>query len=284
MRSAAAAGQLQVPQPRTPEDGSKPSADVEGDAVRRPRVLSELGLLLVVYVGYSFTRVLVDVEPAVARANGELVLSVERLLGLDVEAAAVEWLVGSTAASVLAGYAYAALHYTVTPLVLLWLYRVHPRRYRSARTVLVAATCAALLCYWLVPTAPPRLLASAYPDVLALTSEYGWWGTDASAPRGLGSLTNEYAALPSMHVGWAFWCALAVLPAVRRPLVRALAAGYPVLIVVVVIVTANHYVLDAVAGAVLVGGLTVIARSAGRLRGPARSGPAEPPGLATNDQ
>ena len=234
-----------------------PAAGVGAPAVTarastRPRARVELGLLLAVYVGYSLTRVLVDADPAAAKVNGELLLSLERGLRLDVEAAAVDWLLRSTALSVAAGYAYATLHYTVTPLVLLWLYRVHPHRYRVARTALAVATCLGLLCYWLLPTAPPRLLDAGYPDVLALTADYGWWGTEASAPRGLGTLTNQYAALPSMHVGWAVWCTVAVVAATRSPAVRVVALLYPVLVTVLVVATANHYVLDAVAGAALV--------------------------------
>ena len=233
-------------------------------AVRRPRALRELGLLAVVYACYSLTRVLVDADPGIARANGELLLAAERALGLDVEAALVEWLLSSTALSVGAGYLYATLHYTVTPAVLIWLYRVHPHQYLRMRGVLVVATCLALLCYWLVPTAPPRLLDGPYPDVLALTSQWGWWGTEASAPRGLGSLTNQYAALPSMHVGWAAWCGLAIATAARRRWLRVLGVAYPVLITVVVVATSNHYLLDAVAGAALVAALLVVAHVAAR--------------------
>ena len=236
-----------------------PARSAASVSARRPRAVAELGLLAAVYVAYSVTRVLVDADPELARVNGLLVLSVERAIGLDVEAAAVQWLVQSTALSVVAGYAYAALHYTVTPVVLLWLYRVHPQRYAGARSTLAIATCVALVFYWLVPTAPPRLLGDAYPDVLALTSGYGWWGTEASAPRGLGTLTNQYAALPSMHVGWATWCGLVVAATARRKAVRAVALAYPVLITLVVVVTANHFVLDAVAGAALVGALMAAA-------------------------
>ena len=114
-----------------------------GDPVRvprRPSPWAEVALIAALYVGYSLTRVLVNADPATAMANGELVLAAERALGLDVEAAAVRWLVDSTALSVVAGYLYALLHYTVTPAVLVWVYRRHPEQYRSARLILLAAT------------------------------------------------------------------------------------------------------------------------------------------------
>ena len=236
--------------------------------------LRELALIGVLYGAYSLSRVLVDSGPAEAMHTARQVLEAERWLGLDVEAQVVAWLVASPVLSVVAGYAYAALHYTVTPAVLVWLYRSHPDRYRQARTVLVLATVVALVCYWLVPTAPPRLLSDAYPDVLALTSHWGWWGAEASAPRGLGSLTNQYAALPSMHVGWAVWCGLVVGLLARSRWARTLGLAYPVLVSVVVVATGNHWVLDAVAGAavvVLAGLATVGASSSRRTAGRAPS-------------
>ena len=229
---------------------------------RRPSAWVEVALIAALYVGYSATRVLVDADPAAAVANGELVLAMERAIGLDVEAALVAWLVDSTVLSVLAGYLYALLHYTVTPAVLVWVYRRHPGHYRSARLVLLAVTAIALVCYFWIPTAPPRLLPDAYPDVLALTSQWGWWGAEASAPRGLGSLTNQYAALPSMHVGWAAWCGVVVAVLAQRTWVRAAALAYPVLVTVVVVATGNHYVLDAVAGAGLVLGVAALGAAA----------------------
>lgn len=227
-------------------------------APRRPSAWLEIGLIAALYVGYSGTRMLVNADPATAVANGELVLAVERAIGLDVEAAMVDWLVGSTVLSVLAGYFYALLHYTITPAVLVWVYRSHPDQYRWARLILMAATAIALVCYFWVPTAPPRLLPDPYPDVLALTAQWGWWGAEASAPRGLGSLTNQYAALPSMHVGWAAWCGVVVAVLARRPAVRAAGVAYPVVVTVVVVATGNHFVLDAVAGAVLVVGIAAM--------------------------
>ena len=101
--------------------------------------------------------------------------------------------------------------------------------------------------------APPRMLPG-YVDVLATTSVNGWWGSDASAPKGLGGLTNELAAMPSMHVGWALWCAWVVFLCTRSRLLRTLVAVYATGTTVVVVITANHYLLDAVAGAAIVAG------------------------------
>lgn len=237
---------------------------------RRPAAWAEVALIAVLYVGYSLSRTLVDADPAAAVENGQLLLTAERAVGLDVERSLVDWLVASTTLSVLAGYLYAALHYTVTPAVLVWLYCRRPDQYRGARLVLFAATAVALVCYFWVPTAPPRLLPDAYPDVLALTAQWGWWGAEASAPRGLGSLTNQYAALPSMHVGWAVWCGVVLAVLARTRTMRVVGVGYPLLVTLIVVATGNHYLLDAVAGAALVLGFAALAALAPRLA-PVRS-------------
>lgn len=113
--------------------------------------------------------------------------------------------------------------------MLIWLYRRSATQYVTARRALVVATIIGLAFYLLVPTAPPRLIGGAYIDILSQHVQAGWWGADASAPRGLGGITNELAAMPSLHAGWALWVAL------------------------VIVGTANHWVLDVVVGWLVVG-------------------------------
>ena len=100
------------------------------------------------------------------------------------------------------------------------------------------------------PTLEQRFWARV--DTLAATSEQGWWGSNASAPRGLGGLTNELAAMPSLHVGWALWCTWVVYLCCTRRSVRILALAYTAGTTVVVVATANHFVLDVVAGAAVI--------------------------------
>lgn len=122
--------------------------------------------------------------------------------------------------------------------------------YRFARTWLMTSTLVGLIGFTLAPTAPPRLLAGGhgFVDTMAQYSSYGWWGGDASAPRGLGGLTNQYAAMPSLHVGWSLWCGIVLWRYGRTRFVRALGIAYPLGTTLVVMGTANHYFLDALAG------------------------------------
>jgi hypothetical protein len=239
--------------------------------------LRELGLLGAVYVIYSLGRLVVGAEPDAAMEHAAELITIERHLSLHPELHLNEALQSVPALAVLAAYWYSLLHYTVTPAVLVWLHRRHPGSYVSARTALVVATLLGLVGFWLYPTAPPRMLGDhGFVDTLASFSEWGWWSTDASAPKGLGGLTNELAAMPSLHVGWAVWVGWYVATHARRRLVIAAAVAYPVVTSLVVVATANHYWLDAVAGAALVGAVIAVTSvvRARKSEGRARSRPA----------
>ena len=203
-----------------------------------------LGLL---YVAYSSVRVLASDDLADALAHASRILRLEQVLHLDGE----QWLNGvffaHRALEVGASFYYAAAHYLLTPAVLFWLWRRHPDSYLPARRALVAASLVALAMFLLLPTAPPRLFGG-YHDVLALTADVGWWSTSASAPQGLGDLTNQLAAMPSMHVGWALWCALVVATCARSRTIRIAGWAHPLVTLLVVVGTGNHWILDAVVG------------------------------------
>jgi hypothetical protein len=216
-------------------------------SVRRPRAQVELALLVLLYLGYSVGRLLGHAGLPAATAHARDLLHIEVLLHLNIERHANEVLDSVPLLALIGSYWYALLHYIVTPLVLLWAYHARPLDYRRVRNALVLASAIGLVGFTLIPMAPPRMLPG-YVDTLATTAQHGWWGADASAPRGLGALTNQFAAMPSLHVGWALWCAWVVFTLARRRWVRIAAIAYPIGTTLVVVGTANHYVLDAVAG------------------------------------
>jgi PAP2 superfamily len=214
----------------------------------RPRAQVELALLAVLYVTYSVGRLVGHAGLPAATAHAYDLLHVETLLHLNIERHANELVDSVPLLALVGSYWYALLHYVVTPAVLLWAYHARPLHYRRVRNALVLASGIALVGFTLIPMAPPRMLPG-YGDTLAMTAQHGWWGGDASAPRGLGALTNQFAAMPSLHVGWALWCAWVVYTLADRRWVRLAAIAYPIGTTIVVVGTANHYVLDAVAGA-----------------------------------
>jgi hypothetical protein len=238
----------------------------------RPRAQVELALLVLLYLGYSMGRLLGHAGLPAATAHARDLLHIEALLHLNIERHANEVLDSVPMLALLGSYWYALLHYIVTPAVLLWAYRARPLHYRRVRNALVLASAIGLVGFTLIPMAPPRMLPG-YVDTLATTAQHGWWGGDASAPRGLGALTNQFAAMPSLHVGWALWCAWVVFTLTRRRWVRIAAIAYPIGTTLVVVGTANHYVLDAVAGMlVMLFAIHVVGRLAPVVRLPEQRG------------
>ena len=211
------------------------------------RAILEVVLVMGLWVLYSLARLLADtnMDPALHRAN-EL-LHLEGLMGIQWEGPLNRLFTDHRVIGLAGSYWYATLHYIVTGAVLIWLWRLGADRYGPARRALAVGTLLGLLAYISLPTAPPRFLAG-YVDVLSLHSADGWWGADASAPRGLGGLTNELAAFPSLHAGWSLWVALALQLYATRYWVRVLGWLYALGTAIVIVGTGNHWVIDAVVG------------------------------------
>jgi hypothetical protein len=153
---------------------------------------------------------------------------------------------------------YDVLHFPILGACLIWLYARHRESYPRVRTTVALFTGVSLLIQ-LIPVAPPRLLPSTGMVDTAVRygqSVYSWHG---------GFDADEFSAMPSVHVGWALIVAIAVIT-VSRSRWRWLAAGYPVLTLLVVVVTANHFWLDGIVAALLVALVLVVQRKARRLR------------------
>ena len=228
--------------------------------------LPELGLVAALYTVYMAARAVIGVPIADAAARGENILRLESWAHLDVEGSLNSWLSAVPAAGLVAAYLYATLHYVITPTVLLWTALRHRHGYRAERNALLIATVLGLVGYWLLPTAPPRLIDAGLTDTMAAFANLGWWSDAASAPRGMEGLSNQYAAMPSLHVGWAVWVALCVMHHCSRRLVRRGVWIYPVVMSLVVMATANHYLLDVVGGAACAFAGTWLARAVDRRR------------------
>lgn len=224
-------------------------------AVRHVRLapgLREVGLLAALWIAYSVSRLVADDNLVTARGRASDVLHVERYLHLDIESWLNHALTPIMDIAVPMSFWYASLHYVVTPAVLAYVFVRHRTDYPRARNALVIGSAIGLVCYMLLPTAPPRLMPGGhYLDALAETARFGWWTNQASAPAGLGHITNELAAMPSLHVGWTVWVAWAVWHHTNLT-GRVVACTYVAGTTLVVIATGNHWVLDALAGAAVV--------------------------------
>jgi hypothetical protein len=252
----------------------------------RLRWWSELPLILLVYACYSAGRLLARGDVGTAVEHGLAILRIEKALHLNAEHPLNELFTREPWVGVPADFWYASLHYLVTPVLLVWVFRSRRVHYRAARTWLMTSTFIGLIGFTLLPTCPPRLLAAGhgFVDTMAQYSSYGWWAGEASAPRGLGGMTNQYAAMPSLHVGWSLWCGVILWRYGGTRTAKVLAVAYPLVTTIVVMGTANHYFLDAVAGAAVMGAgllLTpVVLRAADRVRTRVRAGRA--PALAAS--
>ncbi|MFF8376375.1 phosphatase PAP2 family protein [Streptomyces sp. NPDC015661] len=211
---------------------------------RRPTIWFEILLIAVSYWTYSLIRNAVPEQKAEALRNADWIWRTEESLGLAFEHAvnhavnSVTWLIVSM------NYYYATLHFVVTIGVLVWLYRGHPGRYAAFRTVLFATTGVALVGYYLYPLAPPRLMnGQNFVDTVLV---HHTWGSMASG--NLKHVSNQYAAMPSMHIGWSLWCGVTIFLLARAPWARILGLLYPTATLVVIVATANHFWMDAVGG------------------------------------
>jgi hypothetical protein len=237
-------------------DGAEPAAEGTASASRRQWWRRKWGweVLLVLYAIYDGSRLLVNTSPAQAEAHGHDILSFERRLHLSPEHALNHLFARNAWLGIPGDFVYASLHYVITVTVLFWVWRHHRDHYRKARTWLGLTTLLGVVGFVVFPTAPPRMLGSSYgfTDILAEHSTVGWWGTGGGGtPRGLGDMSNEFAAMPSLHVGWALWCGLLLFFYARHRVLRVLGLLYPFAIAVVVMGTANHYLLDCVMGALV---------------------------------
>ncbi|MBV9285753.1 MAG: phosphatase PAP2 family protein [Acidimicrobiia bacterium] len=148
---------------------------------------------------------------------------------------------------------YGTFHFIVTAFVLIYIFRRFPERYARWRNTLACTTALALVGFALYPLMPPRLLdlhGLHYSFIDTLEKFETVWSFDSGTMQ---KISNQYAAMPSLHFAWSLWCALTMTPVLRRWWTKALAMLYPACTLFAIVVTANHYILDAAGGAVCLG-------------------------------
>ena len=212
--------------------------------VRRPRIIGELLVVLVLLRAYDMVRGHAEVREVAALRHGRQLLDVERWLHIDIELSANLWTTQQTALSLVASYWYQFAHLTVTLGALVWCWWRRAQSYRRARNALVLTNVFGLVIFLLYPAAPPRFLPGlGFVDSVANAG----FGVTHGGPV----TADQFGAFPSLHLAWAVWTALVAYRLVRSPLLRRLWLCYPVVTAVVVVVTANHYLLDIVAGGLI---------------------------------
>ena len=256
----------------------QPVATSRALAVRRvvaSRAVVELGAMTILAVIYNTVRAGGGSDKAIAMAHARDIVRIEGWIFEHLELSLDHWIVGVPVLAVAACYFYALMHYVMTPTILVLSRRRGGWQYWRGYWALVVASAIALVIYANWPLAPPRLMPElGTVDVMRHFASAGWWGDAASAPRGLGDATNQFAAMPSLHFGWSLWCGIQMWGFGSRKW-RIVAVTYPTLQALVVIATANHFGLDVLGGALCVllayGIVTVVGRALGKTGPKARA-------------
>jgi hypothetical protein len=213
-------------------------------AAPRLRTRWWIELLTIAWLAWVYDAItnLAHLRLQAALANGRGVLHLEQSLNIDPELTLDRWLAHHhTLGTVLSAY-YDNAHWGFTLALLGWVWWKRADLYRPLRNSLVLVNLIGFVVFWRYPVAPPRMLAG-FIDVISANSVGPNFHGGA-----LASNANELAAMPSLHMAWAAWCALALWRISERRWVRALALLYPCMTAFAVIATGNHYVIDLLAG------------------------------------
>ena len=223
-----------------------------GAAIRRPFARHpwtfEVSLFALALLIYQASRALVIGQPSTAFENAAGIIDFEKSSGIFVETSIQGWVLAHIQVAEALNYFYLYAHWTITPLFFIWLYKRRRRVYPYVRNAFFAANGIALIVFMLYPVAPPRLAGArdGFVDTLHKVSDVdlhggvfaGWF--------------NPHAAVPSMHFGYALMIGMVGLVLLRSWPLRLIALAYPAVVFLTITGTANHYVLDSVAGGLVV--------------------------------
>ncbi|MEU2821259.1 bifunctional glycosyltransferase 87/phosphatase PAP2 family protein [Streptomyces bacillaris] len=216
--------------------------------LHRPNLLLELLLIRVVYSAYAQVRLAATAGRPLAEEHGRQIHAIEQWLHIDIELWVNHTVVEITWLREFFDYYYSTFHFIVPLAILGVLYARRPADYRWARTSIGFATVLALVGFWLYPLAPPRLMPGlGFIDTIHGVQDFAKpdYGT-------LTGVTNQYAAMPSLHFGWSLWCGVVIVILAPKLWMKALGLLHPLFTIAAIVATANHWVLDAVGGALVV--------------------------------
>jgi membrane-associated phospholipid phosphatase len=197
------------------------------------------------YYLYRLVRGMVDGHPNVAYQHARDIVDFERGLHAFFEQDVQTWAINHSFFIHLADWMYVNSHFFVTTTFLIWLYIARNHAYYFVRNMFIVAMLFALLGYVLFPAAPPRFLPEwGFQDTVE-----DFFGNGASQAASV--LYNPYAAVPSMHVAFSLMIAVPAIQLVKYRALKVAWSFYPLLVTFVVIATGNHWVFDAVTGAMV---------------------------------
>jgi PAP2 superfamily len=203
---------------------------------------AELAAIVLLYAVYELGRGFGDATLQAAQANTARIVELEQSLGVFFEGAVQSWASGIPSLPTFLGLAYVTLHLGATGATMVWLHLRHRERFALVRNALVIATGLSLVAYTVFPAAPPRLAGLGFVDTVTAHTR-----VNLSSDL-LGSLYNPFAAVPSMHFGYALLVGVVLMTTASNRLVRLIGALYPPFMLFDIVATGNHFVFDAAAG------------------------------------
>jgi len=218
----------------------------------------ELLLAGAFYAVYSAIRNSNEGGTSDARRHAVELIGWQKTLGINHEETLQRWALHFKPLIVASNYFYGSLHFVVTIGVMIYLFRRWSSDYPLWRNTLAVTTAIALIGFMFWPLMPPRLMPESYGFVDTLAKYPTFWTFNSGA---VNKISNQYAAMPSVHCAWALWCACALVPRVRHTWAKVLAVLYPVCTVTAIVLTGNHYFLDAVGGFTVLGIGYLLARA-----------------------
>jgi hypothetical protein len=221
-------------------------------SLRRAPALREVGIFIVAYLVYFGVRAVTEGTAATAMDNAMELIRLEQRLGIAWEGTVQEGIVGSRVLVDAANAVYICGHWPVIILTGVFLFRYRRGHYYRLRNACLLSGLVGLAVFALYPVAPPRLTDLPLVDTVTRGAE----GYRQVLPQ---EFVNQYAAMPSFHAGWNVLLGIVVFQATRHLLLRALAVAGPATMVLAVVATANHFVIDVVAGvAIVLAGFAVL--------------------------
>ena len=225
--------------------------------------LRQVSLFGLAYLGYRLVRGVVEGNANEAFAHARDLISLERGMHLFVEPSIQTWASGSHLVMVVSSWIYVNAQTSVTIAALLYLYLKHNKSFYFVRNMFMIAMGIALIGYVVFPTAPPRFMPEwGFVDSVA---DFTHVSINAHSSS-INAITNLYAAVPSMHVAFALMIGWTLARLVRSPLARVAWTAYPFMMAFVIIVTANHFIFDALLGALTAGASAYGASRLARVR------------------
>ena len=207
--------------------------------------IAQVAVVLAAFCLYEAARIAMEPNWARAFANADRILSVEQLLGLAWEQSLQRAFLAIPDLVAALNVFYFVGHFLFTAIFFVWLYFRSRNGFTTFRNGFLAATALAVVIHWLYPTAPPRLAGVGLEDTLLVLS-----GIDIGSPTS-SALSNPVAAVPSLHAAYALGVGVGLIRFARSHVVRVAGVVYPPLVVLTIVVTGNHFVLDAIAGMVV---------------------------------